>query len=241
METGRPSRTLLAPAIRRAAHQLLDTPLILEDPVAVGLVPEAGANAIRAGLAEHQTEESILLRSLFVMRSRFAEDRLAEAAARGVRQYLIGRRRPRHLPVAAARLCARHAHLHGGPRVEPRVDAGEVLGAGIGQARKSHLCAARSRGRPARRAPCGVRILGPTRVLLGARRHAISRTQRGRGAVALCRLARPRQRDRVLLRATRRRPRRCRPRLRGGVGGARRAVRRAVEGAVRRRRAASRC
>jgi len=80
---------LLAPAIRRAAHQLLDTPLILEDPVAVGLVPEAGANAIRAGLAEHQTEESILLRSLFVMRSRFAEDRLAEAAARGVRQYLI--------------------------------------------------------------------------------------------------------------------------------------------------------
>ena len=89
METGQPSRTLLGPAIRRAAHQLLDAPLILEDPVAVGLVPEAGADAIRAGIAEHQTQESILLRSLFVLRSRFAEDRLAEAAARGVRQYLI--------------------------------------------------------------------------------------------------------------------------------------------------------
>lgn len=89
METGQPSRTLLAPAIRRAAHQLLDAPLILEDPVAVGLVPETGADAIRASLAEHQAEESILLRSLFVLRSRFAEDRLAEAAARGVRQYLI--------------------------------------------------------------------------------------------------------------------------------------------------------
>ena len=89
METGRPSRTLLAPAIRRAAHQLLDAPLILYDPIAVGLVPEAGADAIRTGLAEHKTEESVLLRSLFVLRSRFAEDRLAEAAARGVRQYLI--------------------------------------------------------------------------------------------------------------------------------------------------------
>ena len=33
--------------------------------------------------------DSILLRSLFVLRSRFAEDRLAAAAARGVRQYVI--------------------------------------------------------------------------------------------------------------------------------------------------------
>jgi len=41
MLAGRPSRTLLPPAIRRAAHQLLDTPLILNDPIAVGLVPEA--------------------------------------------------------------------------------------------------------------------------------------------------------------------------------------------------------
>ena len=84
MLPGQPSRTLLPPAIRRAAHQLLDSPLILKDPVAVGLVPEAGADAIRAGLSDHETQKSILLRSLFVLRSRFAEDRLAEAAARGV-------------------------------------------------------------------------------------------------------------------------------------------------------------
>src|SRR5262245_11390879 len=89
MLSGQPSRTLLPPAIRRAAHQLLDSPLILNDPIAVGLVPEAEAQSIRADLASHETMESILLRSLFVLRSRFAEDRLAEAAARGVRQYLI--------------------------------------------------------------------------------------------------------------------------------------------------------
>jgi len=89
MLPGRPSRTLLGPAIRRAAHQLLDAPLILNDPVAVGLVPEADASAIEASLPDHQTRESVLLRSLFVLRSRFAEDCLAEAAARGVDQYVI--------------------------------------------------------------------------------------------------------------------------------------------------------
>ena len=89
MLTGQPSRTLLGPAIRRAAHQLLDAPLIFEDPIAVGLVPEASEEAIRSRAAEHQTKESILLRSLFALRSRFAEDRLRIAAGRGVRQYVI--------------------------------------------------------------------------------------------------------------------------------------------------------
>ena len=89
MQTGQPSRTLLGPAIRRAAHQLLDAPLIFTDPIAVGLVPEASVDAIRAGIADHLTEQSILLRSLFALRSRFTEDRLREAALRGVRQYVI--------------------------------------------------------------------------------------------------------------------------------------------------------
>ncbi len=89
MLAGQPSRTLLGPAIRRAAHQLLDVPLIFRDPIAVGLVPEASEEAIRSRAAEHQTQESLLLRSLFALRSRFAEDRLREAASRGVRQYLI--------------------------------------------------------------------------------------------------------------------------------------------------------
>src|SRR6185436_17057137 len=89
MLAGRPSRTLLGPAVRRAAHQLLDAPLVFSDPIAVGLIPEADAETIRAQFADHQTAESILLRSLFVLRSRFAEDRLAEAASHGVRQYVI--------------------------------------------------------------------------------------------------------------------------------------------------------
>jgi methyltransferase (TIGR00027 family) len=76
-------------AIRRAAHQLLDNPRIFEDPLAVGFIPEASEQAVLAAVDDHLAPLSTLLRSLFALRSRFAEDRLAEAAARGVRQYVI--------------------------------------------------------------------------------------------------------------------------------------------------------
>jgi len=83
------SRTMVRIAMRRAAHQLLDRPLIFEDPIAVGLVPEASKAAILHSLDEHHTPRPALFRGLFAFRSRFAEDRLAEAPARGVSQYLI--------------------------------------------------------------------------------------------------------------------------------------------------------
>ena len=89
MLPGQPSRTLLGPALRRAVHQLLDYPRIFEDPVAVGLIPEASERAILATLDDHRSRDATLLRSLFALRSRFAEDRLTEAAARGIQQYVI--------------------------------------------------------------------------------------------------------------------------------------------------------
>jgi len=76
-------------AIRRAAHQLLDLPRIFEDPVAVGLVPEATEQAILATEDEHRAPLSTLLRGLFAFRNRFTEDRLTEAVTRGVRQYVV--------------------------------------------------------------------------------------------------------------------------------------------------------
>ena len=87
MLPGRPSQTMLRTATLRAAHQLLDRPLILRDPIAVGLVPESSERAVLAALDEHRNQ--VALRLFFALRSRFAEDRLAEAAARGVRQYVI--------------------------------------------------------------------------------------------------------------------------------------------------------
>src|SRR4051812_1193998 len=89
MLPGQPSRTMLRSAIRRAAHQILDNPLILVDPIVVDLVPEASEAAIRDTLDEPGAPDAKLFRCMFAMRSRFAEDRLAQAVARGVRQYVM--------------------------------------------------------------------------------------------------------------------------------------------------------
>jgi methyltransferase (TIGR00027 family) len=89
MLPGQPSRTMLRSAIRRAAHQILDDPVILIDPIVVDLIPEASEPAIREGLDGPGAPDAKLFRYMFAMRSRFAEDRLADAAARGVRQYVM--------------------------------------------------------------------------------------------------------------------------------------------------------
>ncbi len=89
MMSGQPSRTLLGVAIRRAEHQFLDTPLIFEDPIILGLVPELADPAAVAELRSLGEPVLVLLRSLFAMRSRFAEDRLAEATRRGIGQYVM--------------------------------------------------------------------------------------------------------------------------------------------------------
>ena len=84
-----PSRTILNPAIQRAAHQLLDSPLILDDPVAIGLIPEASQAAILSSAHDLRSPRITMVRSLMMLRNRFAEDRLLEAAGRGVRQYVM--------------------------------------------------------------------------------------------------------------------------------------------------------
>jgi methyltransferase (TIGR00027 family) len=78
---------MLRTATLRAAHQLLDQPPILDDPIAVGLLPESSERSMLAALEDPSDQAA--LRSLFALRNRFAEDRLAEAAARHVRQYVI--------------------------------------------------------------------------------------------------------------------------------------------------------
>jgi O-methyltransferase involved in polyketide biosynthesis len=84
-----PSQSMIGTATCRAAHQLLDRPLILEDPIVVGLVPEASEQAVLNAIEWHRSPVLTLLRGLFVFRSRFAEDRLAAAALRGICQCVI--------------------------------------------------------------------------------------------------------------------------------------------------------
>lgn len=90
MSEKKPSRTALATAYIRVAHQLLDAqPWILEDPIAERLLGKNAAQRIFSSVERHQTPGAKALRSHIVLRSRFAEDRLLDAARRGVAQYVI--------------------------------------------------------------------------------------------------------------------------------------------------------
>jgi methyltransferase (TIGR00027 family) len=84
------SRTALATAYMRAAHQLLDPPpRVLDDPTALAVLGPGAEQMIRDSVALAQTPETRALRAHMVLRSRFAEDRLAAAVGRGVTQYVI--------------------------------------------------------------------------------------------------------------------------------------------------------
>lgn len=95
MILARPSRTALGVARRRAAHQLLDRPLVLDDPLALRIIggDERGALESRAGRRfppnpdEHPGAR--LLRAFVVARSRSAEDVLAAAVEAGLSQYVV--------------------------------------------------------------------------------------------------------------------------------------------------------
>ena len=89
MLTGQPSRTIMLPAILRAAHQILDQPPIFTDPVAIDLLPETSERAILAATDDLRSPHMTRLRALMALRSRFAEDRLAAATVRGIRQHVI--------------------------------------------------------------------------------------------------------------------------------------------------------
>lgn len=85
METGRASKTAFGVARRRAVHQLLDQPAILHDPIAVPLLgPHFEFDRERE---MHPFARAF--RAFMAMRSRYAEDRLAEAVAQGVTQYVV--------------------------------------------------------------------------------------------------------------------------------------------------------
>jgi methyltransferase (TIGR00027 family) len=85
MNIGRASMTARAVASRRAAHQILDSPIVLEDPIAVPILgPEFFADPVR-----HADPRARAFRAFMVARSRYTEDNLAAAVAAGVTQYVI--------------------------------------------------------------------------------------------------------------------------------------------------------
>jgi methyltransferase (TIGR00027 family) len=89
MEPDRPSRTAFRVAMRRAAHQVLDQPLVLEDKIALRIIGPRRAESIQADAKRYDTGFGRALRLFLVARSRCAEDALARAVAAGVRQYVV--------------------------------------------------------------------------------------------------------------------------------------------------------
>ncbi|MEU1981982.1 class I SAM-dependent methyltransferase [Nocardia sp. NPDC019395] len=102
MDNEGPSRTALATAYARAYHQIADRPRILTDPLAARLLgvtadelaelgrpaadppgSDAGPGILRLAVGDRPR------RLFFAARARFAEDRVAEAVAAGVRQVVI--------------------------------------------------------------------------------------------------------------------------------------------------------
>src|ERR1700733_12923949 len=79
-----PSRTAQRVALRRAAHQVVDHPRVFEDPLAIAI---AGSDPEALGTVEQPYSRS--LRAFIAVRSRYAEDHLLAAAARGVPQYVV--------------------------------------------------------------------------------------------------------------------------------------------------------
>jgi methyltransferase (TIGR00027 family) len=89
MIEARPSRTALRVAMHRAAHQIFDQPRVLDDPLAIRMIGPDAAAQINARDSRHREQVARNLRAFMAARSRYAEDELAAAAARGATQYVI--------------------------------------------------------------------------------------------------------------------------------------------------------
>ena len=89
MDDALPSHTALRVALRRAAHQLYDSPVVFSDPIAVPLLGARHREELERTRFHLAKPFSLGMRAFLVARSRFAEDNLALAVAAGVKQYVL--------------------------------------------------------------------------------------------------------------------------------------------------------
>ncbi len=84
-----PKPSALSVAHLRAAHQLLDQPLILDDPLALKILGPDGEAALRANPQQYDNPVSAVMRTTIAVRSRLAEDCRQAAQKEGADQYAI--------------------------------------------------------------------------------------------------------------------------------------------------------
>ena len=119
-----PSHTAHRVALRRAAHQLLDQPAVLSDPLAIPILGPETAQALRANPAQFETSRvSPYLRAFMAARARFTEDQLAHLSLHRHPPVRDPRRRARHLRVSRSVARAAAARLGGRLPVDAGMEA----------------------------------------------------------------------------------------------------------------------
>jgi methyltransferase (TIGR00027 family) len=90
MEEGGPSRTAIVTAMLRGAHYLLDVePRILDDSFAPVFAGFSSDEELLKALHDLKVPDFVRMRTLFVVRNRYAEDEFVRSVAQGMSQYVI--------------------------------------------------------------------------------------------------------------------------------------------------------
>jgi len=89
MKLRNPSFTANRVAMMRAAHQVLDNPIVFKDPIALSIIDAQSASSIYSKKRTFKTKLHSYLRAIVVARSCFAEAQLSEAIRNSVSQYVI--------------------------------------------------------------------------------------------------------------------------------------------------------
>ena len=89
MTPGSASATALGVAKRRAAHQLLDHPVVFPDSLADKILHGIDGLSLPTSAAAPGSRGSRFLRAFVAARSRYTEDELSSFFARGCRQYVV--------------------------------------------------------------------------------------------------------------------------------------------------------
>jgi methyltransferase (TIGR00027 family) len=75
--------------LSRAAHQLLERPLVFDDPIALRILGAEIVTQIALDRERYQAPAACALRAFLVARSRYAEDELERAFKQGTSQYVV--------------------------------------------------------------------------------------------------------------------------------------------------------
>lgn len=89
MHDFQPSRTALRVAVRRAAHQLADRPIVFADPLAIPILGPGAETWIQEEVGRKDHPAGRALRAFLAARGRYAEEQLALAVQAGARQYVV--------------------------------------------------------------------------------------------------------------------------------------------------------